>query len=131
MSSPLVIRPPRAVTDPSGSGFEGRRIVGSLRERTVFLPGTSPRFPRDDSICGELNALTSRISEYVDNKLTMQDRYVDTEMMEIEESMTRTTLKADRVASDLAGLSYLLYGDSRTTYRPPQTPRPSPPRSSL
>jgi hypothetical protein len=132
MSSPIVIRPLRCATDPSGSGFEARRVVGSLRERTVFLPAASPRFPREDSISAdELNAMASRISEYVDNKLTVQDRYVDTEMMEIQESMSRTNLKTDRVATDLAQLSHLMYGGTRTTYGTPQPPRHPPVVTSL
>jgi hypothetical protein len=66
--------------------------------------------------------MASRISGYVENKLSMQDRYIDTELMEVEESMTRTALKAERMAAELTGLSHLMAGVTKTPYEVPQTP---------
>jgi hypothetical protein len=65
--------------------------------------------------------MASHISEYVENKLSMQDQYIDSEMMEVAEAMTRMALKAERVAAELLGLSQRAQGDRRVSYAVPQT----------
>jgi hypothetical protein len=104
---------PSTRAEPPTPFFETRRIVGSLRERTVFLPGqSSPRRDESDTIWA-VNAMASRVSEYVENKLTMNERFVDEEMMQIEDGMDRTASRAERLTKDIENLSTLIFGQGQ------------------
>lgn len=82
--------------------LEKRRIVGSLRERTVYLksPTNSQNYNQDDAIIESrksilfdklLNDLAKRINDHVERELTVQQISIDQKIDEIDEH-TRSNL---------------------------------------
>ena len=82
--------------------LEKRRIVGSLRERTVYLqsPPNSQNYQQEDRIVESrksalfdqlLNDLAKRISDHVERELTVQQITIDQKIEEIDEH-ARTNL---------------------------------------
>lgn len=82
--------------------FEKRRIVGSLRERTVYVqsPSNSQSYQYDDKIAESrksalvdqlLNDLAKRINDHVERELSVQQISIDQKIDEIDEH-TRSNL---------------------------------------
>lgn len=105
--------PPRRDTELRPH-LEKRRIVGSLRERTVYLqsPPSSQNFS-DDRVCELrksalfeqlLNDLANRISNHVERELTVQQITIDQKIEEIDEHTQSNLLTQETLETRLKKL---------------------------
>jgi hypothetical protein len=75
--------------------LEQRRVVGSLRERTIFVPTPSPVPNRHETLVNErLERLSSRLMQYIEQSLSQCEASIEEEINQIDKENEEAQLYA-------------------------------------
>lgn len=85
--------------------LEKHRIVGSLRERTIYYPMSS----RITSEAEEpLNVLAAKVSEHFQTFLSVHQSYIEAEIAELEEMAQKKMNELEEMANGIAKLRKMI-----------------------
>ena len=100
-ASPMSQPPTSGSTTPL---LEKHRIVGSLRERTIYVPVPSPQSDVDDSV----KILSATVAEHVETFLSVHESYIEAEIAEIEELAQKKVEELEELSRGIAKLRKML-----------------------
>lgn len=82
---------------------EQRRIVGTFRERTVYM-GSPRNGPRQIDMSEILRAISAKFSEHIENYIHEHQHAIEEKIADIEEQAERTSRAHDKIRKAMSKL---------------------------